>query len=156
MCPRRGERFERFHAAFCTALLRSDDFRIRGASTLFSWRFFEMKLGALFLFVTLTAAAQTPQVATVAVQTPHAATSAAQMPQAAGPVTDADKIADALRAGPTFITKDATILDWPATKGGEYRVLRKGTSEWSCLPAFPGYAHDEPGCFDAAFMQIAR
>ena len=57
-----------------------------------------------------------------------------------------------MRAGPTFITKDATILDWPETKGGEYRVLRKGTSEWSCLPAFPGYAHDEPGCFDAAFM----
>lgn len=92
-----------------------------------------MKLAALLLFVTLAATAQTPQ--------------------AVGPVTDADKIADALRAGPAFITKDATILDWPATKGGEYRVLRKGTSEWTCLPAFPGYSHDEPGCFDVAFMQ---
>ena len=29
------------------------------------------------------------------------------------PVTDAEKMTDALRAGPTFITKDATILDWP-------------------------------------------
>jgi hypothetical protein len=84
-----------------------------------------MKLAALLLFVTLAATAQTPQ--------------------AVGPVTDADKIADALKAGPAFITKDATILDWPATKGGEYRVLRKGTSEWTCLPAFPGYSHDEPG-----------
>lgn len=107
-----------------------------------------MKLAALLLFVTLTAGAQTPQAATVAAQTQHAATfaaqtphiaiAAAQTPQAATLVTDADKIADALRAGPAFITKDATILDWPATKGGEYRVLRKGTSEWSCLPAFPG------------------
>jgi hypothetical protein len=35
-------------------------------------------------------------------------------------------------------------------------VLRKGTSEWSCLPAFPGYAHDEPGCFDAAFMDWVK
>jgi len=46
------------------------------------------------------------------------------------PVTDAD----ALRAGPTFITKDATLLDWPPSPKGEYRVLRKGTNEWSCLP----------------------
>jgi len=93
----------------------------------------DMKLAALFLFVTLTAGAQAPP--------------------AAGPASDAEKIADALRAGPSFITKDATILDWPTTKGGEYRVLRKGTSEWTCLPAFPGYSHDEPGCFDVAFMQ---
>jgi hypothetical protein len=38
-------------------------------------------------------------------------------------------------------------------RGGEYRVLRNGTSEWTCLPAFPGYSHDELGCFDVAFMQ---
>jgi hypothetical protein len=69
------------------------------------------------------------------------------------PVTDAEKIADALRAGPPFITKRATLLDWPATPGGEYRVLRKGTSEWTCLPAVPGYPHDEPGCFDPTFLQ---
>jgi hypothetical protein len=68
------------------------------------------------------------------------------------PVTDAEKIADALRAGPKFITKDAT-LDWPSTTGGEYRALRKGSSEWSCLPAVPGYSHDEPGCFDRVFLQ---
>jgi hypothetical protein len=72
------------------------------------------------------------------------------------PTSDAAKIADALRAGPSFITKDATILDWPATQGGDYRVLRKGTSEWTCLPAFPGYPHDEPGCFDATFMSWVR
>ena len=69
------------------------------------------------------------------------------------PVTDAEKIADALRAGPKFITRDATILDWPAAPDGDYRVLRKGTSQWSCLPAVPGYQHDEPGCFDRTFLQ---
>ncbi len=69
------------------------------------------------------------------------------------PSTDEEKIADALRAGPTFITHEATILDWPAKAGGEYRVLRKGTSEWACLPGVPGYSHDEPGCFDPVFLQ---
>ena len=69
------------------------------------------------------------------------------------PVTEAEKVADALRAGPAFITKDATLLDWPATPGGEYRVLRKGSSEWTCLPGIPGYPHDEPGCFDPVFLQ---
>jgi hypothetical protein len=69
------------------------------------------------------------------------------------PSTDAEKIADALRAGPHFITKEATLLDWPATPGGEYRVLRRGTNEWTCLPGIPGYPHDEPGCFDPTFMQ---
>jgi hypothetical protein len=68
-------------------------------------------------------------------------------------VTDPEKIADALRAGPTFITKDATLLDWPSSPKGEYRVLRKGTSEWTCLPGIPGYPHDEPGCFDRVFFQ---
>ena len=71
-------------------------------------------------------------------------------------MTDAEKMADALRAGPKFITRDATILDWPAREGDQYRVLRKGTNEWSCLPAFPGYSHDEPGCFDAVFMQWVK
>src|SRR5713101_6933244 len=64
------------------------------------------------------------------------------------PMTDAEKIADALQGGPAFITKDATVLDWPSAPGGEYRLLRKGSNEWTCLPAIPGYPHDEPGCFD--------
>jgi hypothetical protein len=51
-------------------------------------------------------------------------------------------MADALKAGPSFITKEATLLDWPAMPGGEYRLLRKGTNEWTCLPAIPGYPHE--------------
>jgi hypothetical protein len=82
-----------------------------------------------------------------------AACAFAQKSESHLPVTDPQKIADALRAGPTFITKDATLLDWPAAPGGEYRVLRKGTNEWTCLPGIPGYPHDEPGCFDRVFLQ---
>ena len=77
------------------------------------------------------------------------------------PATDTGKIADALRAGPAFITKDATVLDWPSAPGGEYRLLRKGSNEWTCLPAIPGYPHDaidsafktEPGCYDPIFLR---
>jgi hypothetical protein len=77
------------------------------------------------------------------------------------PRTYEDKIADAFRAGPAFITEDATVLDWPSTPGGEYRLLRKGSNEWTCLPAIPGYPHEaldaafktEPGCYDPVFLR---
>ena len=72
------------------------------------------------------------------------------------PVTDAEKIADALRAGPTFVTKDATLLDWPSAAGGEYRVLRKGSNQWTCLPGRADAQHDEPGCFDQVFLQFIK
>jgi hypothetical protein len=54
-----------------------------------------------------------------------AACAFAQKAELHPPVTDTEKIADALRTGPTFITKYATLLDWPSARKGEYRVLRK-------------------------------
>jgi hypothetical protein len=77
------------------------------------------------------------------------------------PATDAEKIAEALSAGPAFITKDATVLEWPSAAGGEYRLLRKGSNEWTCLPTISGYPHDafdaafktEPGCYDPVFLR---
>jgi len=83
-------------------------------------------------------------------------TALAQTSESRMPVTDAEKVADALRAAPAFITKDATLLDWPTTPGGEYRVLRKGSSQWTCLPGLPGSPHDEPGCFDQVFLQFIK
>jgi hypothetical protein len=68
----------------------------------------EMELTVFCLLVALTAGAQST--------TEHL------------PATDAEKIADALRAGANFITDGATIVDYPASKGGEFRVPRKGTS----------------------------
>jgi len=73
------------------------------------------------------------------------------------PTTDAEKIADASRAAPNYITDGATIVDFPAIKGGDFRVLRKGTSEWTCLPGPPpGSKHDDPGCFDKVFFQFIQ
>ena len=70
--------------------------------------------------------------------------------------TDKNKIADALRAGPSFVTKEATIVDWPTTPNGDYRVLREGRNGWTCLPGRPNRAHDEPGCFDDVFLQFIK
>jgi hypothetical protein len=72
------------------------------------------------------------------------------------PRSDAEKIASAMRAGPKFVTQNATVLDWPSSPGGEFRVLRAGTGEWTCLPGLPQGAHDEPGCFDQVFLQFMK
>jgi hypothetical protein len=105
------------------------------------WRFV-MKLTVLSLFAVLTLGAQAAGAQSM---TEHL------------PTTDAAKIADALRSAPKFITDGATIADYPASKGGEWRVLRKGTSEWTCLPGPPpGSKHDDPGCFDSVFFQFVK
>src|SRR3984893_19172859 len=97
----------------------------------------EMRLIVLCLFAALTAGAQST--------TEHL------------PLTDREKIADALRAAPKFITDGATIVDYPAGKGGEFRILRKGTNDWTCLPGPPpGSKHDDPGCFDGVFFQFIK
>jgi hypothetical protein len=80
----------------------------------------------------------------------------AQMPASRTSKSDVEKIASAMRAGPKFVTQNATVLDWPSSPGGEFRVLRAGTSEWSCLPGRPEAAHDEPGCFDQVFLEFMK
>jgi hypothetical protein len=70
--------------------------------------------------------------------------------------SDAEKIASALQPGPKFVTRDATVLDYPTSPSGEFRVLRAGTNGWTCLPGFLGTTHDEPGCFDQVFLQVFK
>jgi hypothetical protein len=70
--------------------------------------------------------------------------------------SDAEKIRSALGAGPKFVTQNATVLDWPDSPGGEFRVLRAGSSGWTCLPGLPKAAHDEPGCYDQVFLQFSK
>jgi hypothetical protein len=77
----------------------------------------------------------------------------AQTPAHQHPNTGAAKVADGLRAARPFITKGATIVDWPRTPIGEYSVLCKGTTEWTCLSASPLYPRDEPIRADAAFFK---
>jgi hypothetical protein len=80
----------------------------------------------------------------------------AQAPPSSQSKSDAEKIASAMQAGPKFVTQNATVLDWPSSPGGEFRVLRAGANGWTCLPGRPGAAHEEPGCFDQVFLQFMK
>jgi hypothetical protein len=56
---------------------------------------------------------------------------------------DAALIANALSAAPASIAAGATVM------GHDGRVLRKGTSEWVCMPDMPDVPNDTPMCLDA-------
>jgi hypothetical protein len=79
-----------------------------------------------------------------------------QMPAPRKSKSDAEKIASALQAGPKFVTRNATVLDYPTSPGGEFRVLRVGTNGWTCLPGLPESTDDEPGCFDQVFLRFLK
>jgi len=71
-------------------------------------------------------------------------------PQAAQPSAqnvDA-KIQNAMSAAPPAVAKDATIIDWPATAGGELIVLRQGTNGWTCYTDRPVSPGNDPQCYD--------
>jgi len=69
------------------------------------------------------------------------------------PMTTAQKIANAMSAGPASISAKATILDWPAKEGDQPPVLRAGTNGWTCLPDFPETKGNDPMCLDAAWLE---
>jgi hypothetical protein len=72
------------------------------------------------------------------------------MPKAA--MTPEQKIANAVSAGPTAISGEATVLDWPARDGENPVVLRKGTNGWTCLPDMPTTEGSDPMCLDDVWM----
>jgi hypothetical protein len=79
-----------------------------------------------------------------------------QAPASSKSKSDLEKIASPLGAGPKSVTRNATVLDWPTSPGGEFHLLRAGTNGWTGLPGFPGSAHDEPGRFDQVFLQFIK
>ncbi len=67
--------------------------------------------------------------------------------------TDEWKIQNAMSAAQVSISKDATVLDWPAAEGGEFRELRKGANKWTCVPDLPTSPGNDPICVDDMAMQ---
>jgi hypothetical protein len=68
---------------------------------------------------------------------------------------DADtqaKIESAMAAGPSAITKDATILDSEMDADGKFVVLREGTNGWTCVPDAAGTPGTDPMCLDKTWM----
>lgn len=84
-----------------------------------------------------------------------AATKPAQKP-AAPQKTDAQKIAEAVRAAPAAITKNATIMDWSDPP----KTLRAGTNGWVCYPNTPGEfgaaSVEDPMCLDKQWQNWAQ
>lgn len=80
----------------------------------------------------------------------------AQTPPGPAPGTPEWKIQNAVSAAPEAIAKGATIMDWPATEGGQMTQLRAGTNEWACFPDNPqtGEAVD-PMCLDKVWQTWA-
>jgi hypothetical protein len=61
------------------------------------------------------------------------------------------KIARALSAGPTEVTKRARIVDTDAQ--GHTVVLREGSNGFTCMPGNPKVVGEPPLCADAASLQ---
>ena len=61
------------------------------------------------------------------------------------------KIKRAMLAGPSEITKDATVMD--KDEHGKMTVLRKGTNQWVCMPGNENVIGDPPMCADPMAMQ---
>lgn len=68
-------------------------------------------------------------------------------------MTKAQKIANAMSAGPSAIAAKATILDWPATENAKPETLRPGTNGWTCFPDMPMTKGNDPMCLDRSWMQ---
>lgn len=69
------------------------------------------------------------------------------------PGTDEWKIQNAVSAAPDMISKDATVVDWPAKEGDAFRELRRGTNTWTCTPDMPSSPGNDPFCGDEMTMQ---
>lgn len=70
-------------------------------------------------------------------------------------MSDEQKIADAMSAGPASITQDATIVEWPSEPGGEFNVLREGTNSWTCIVSSPiamSAGLQDPACEDETWF----
>jgi hypothetical protein len=99
-----------------------------------------------------------PTVLGVALLAGYASVGIAQGPAPTHPkrtaATKAEKIADAMRAGPASITRHATIKDWPGADGA-VAVLRPGTNGWVCVPTPPENSAREPDpmCLDEEWQK---
>ena len=59
-----------------------------------------------------------------------------------------DLIQSAMSAAPTSVSARATIMDW------EFKVLRKGTNEWTCLPDRQDTPGADPWCVTEPWMSF--
>jgi hypothetical protein len=78
----------------------------------------------------------------VAVQSLHAQ---------AKPSSDAEKIANAMTAGPVAVSSNASVVEM--NEDGSMKVLRKDSGEWTCVPDDPNTPGNDPMCLDPNAME---
>jgi len=108
-----------------------------------------MKL-AILPAIWLAACAEPPEPAEDAIPAAEA------MPAAGTPEA---MIMEAMSAAPPAISASATIMNWPATEGGQPTELRAGTNGWTCFPSTPGAvtaADEDPMCLDEPWLAWAN
>jgi hypothetical protein len=74
------------------------------------------------------------------------------------PTSNEGKIQNAMSAAPDSVASGATIMDWPATEGGQFTQLRAGKNGWVCYPSTPNATSamgQDPMCLDAEFQKWA-
>lgn len=80
---------------------------------------------------------------------------AALCPSAAlAQMSNSKKIASAMTAGPSAITRNAAVMDWPG-KDGKMAMLRQGTNGWVCMPSNPPtkYKKNDAMCLDPQWQE---
>lgn len=79
-----------------------------------------------------------------------ASAQATHTPPKAAPSVAGDRalIANALSAAPASVAAGATVV------GHDQRVLRKGTTDWVCMPDMPDVPNDTPMCLDAPWRAL--
>ncbi len=78
-----------------------------------------------------------------------------QMSQGPAAGTPEWKIQNAMSSAPEAIASAATVMDWPATPGGQMAQLRAGTNGWTCFPDEPNTPSNDPMCLDQSFLAWA-
>ena len=76
------------------------------------------------------------------------------MPGGTHPMTNAQKIANAMMAAPSSISAKATVLDWPQKEGDMPGSLRPGSNGWTCFPDMPDTKGNDPMCLDAPWLKF--
>src|ERR1700677_2803948 len=66
------------------------------------------------------------------------------------PKTDAEHIANAMSAGPSAISHDATIM---AMDGDKMRTIRQGKNDFTCVSDDPSSPGNDPMCLDKNAME---
>lgn len=74
----------------------------------------------------------------------------------AGPArgTNEWKIDNAMSGGPAEVARGAAVMDYPSSDTGHMTQLKAGTNGWTCLPDMPNTPANDPGCYDAQWVEF--